>query len=229
MNFTHDFAGDLRKLDFRSPEPWALVRFADGERAILLNRKIKTADGWDVPEPESSFTRLLWDSFEYDAPDWHVGYACPCCDPDGSDWLRRNSPVPPERQTFSNIFANANWGSAFARIGNVVSESTYVSNDISTCGSWIEVPARAANEQWSVQGVVHRLIEDRRTGPILLAAGPASNIIGYIYWTTCPPEKRRIICDIGSTLDPETTGRATRGYHHSNSPTSGRVCQWTLR
>lgn len=229
MIFTQDFTKDLRAIDFTARKPWALVRFGDGEHAILTERRCRTADRWNVPALQSGFSKQLRVAFDYDDPDWHVGISCPCCDPVGHEWYRKHSPVPIERMTYSNLFVNANLSSAVSLVSMLCGKFALVT---SATGEHAEnladrvyhVPTNAVNGEWNIDGLVGQLC--RQFMPILVAAGPASEIIIHRYWTQCKPESRQVIADIGSILDPILHGQRTRGYHDPECSSRKRICYW---
>jgi hypothetical protein len=91
-----------------------------------------------------------------------------------------------------------------------------------------DIPSNLVNHPEAlpiIDALVDRLKDETKT--ILVAAGPASNIIIHRYWTSCPAEKRRVICDIGSALDPWLHNQFTRGYHNPKHPNRKKVCVWT--
>ena len=93
-----------------------------------------------------------------------------------------------------------------------------------------DIPRNLVNHPESLE-IIDRVVEQlcKETKTILVAAGPASNIIIHLYWTRCPVEKRRVICDIGSALDPWLHGRLTRGYHDPKHPNRKKVCVWETK
>jgi hypothetical protein len=235
VQFTHDFSDDLETLDFFSDDPWALVRFADGERAILEDRNVPTADAW-WPRWKGSedFRKALRDSLVDWKKDYFIGIPCPCCDEESrkkvcdilnvavlerGDW---------PQLTFSNLFANANYN----RFRQRAMEEKFGARCVivgSGTPCTYDIPSNLVNHPEAMQ-IIDRLVEQlyHETKTILVAAGPASNVIIHRYWTTCPVEKRRVICDIGSALDPWLHNRFTRGYHDPKHPNRKKVCKWTM-
>tara|TARA_R110000803_G_scaffold205530_4_gene272282 strand:+ start:5386 stop:6057 length:672 start_codon:yes stop_codon:yes gene_type:complete len=217
-DFIHDLAEVLTGLD---GEPFALVRFADGERAILEGKEVGSADGWSVPPIESKFTRDIWRSLTYSDENYFIGISCVCCDSDSHSWYNNNIATPVERLTFSNLFVNGNFEffSAYVEENNLIKECAIVG---SAPGCDYAVPENAVNNDWNIDGLIGELRKETR--PILVAAGPASCNIIYRFWS----ETQRItpIVDIGSALDLFLHGRLTRGYHGKNSPNRKKICRW---
>lgn len=230
MQFTHDFADDLETLDFFSDDPWALARFADGELSIIATKSIKTADGWTLPSDGAVFSTALIRSAQYRDGRYFIGIPCACCDPHGQAAMCAVSvlPVTSDHFTFSNIFANANYN----RFRQRAMEEKFGARCVivgSGTPCTYDIPSNLVNHP-EAMGIIERLVEQlhHETKTILVAAGPASNIIIHRYWTTCPVEKRRVICDIGSALDPWLHNRFTRGYHDPKHPNRKKVCVWTM-
>lgn len=233
MKFSHDFADDLEQLDFFSPEPWALVRFADGERAIFdpgyadcpRALRFHAADGWDWRTREP-FALAMRSAFCEGDDDYYIGISCPCCDRDDANWYRHFLKDSP-RLTFSNLFCNANYDRFRQRcMQEKFGARCAIVGSAAACH--YDIPRNLVNHPEAMKIIdetVAKLKDEHRT--ILVAAGPASNIIIHRYWTTCPAEKRRVICDIGSALDPWLHGRFTRGYHDPSHPNRKKVCVWT--
>lgn len=221
MIFSHDHAADLETLAFDSPDPWALVRFADGERAILEGREIQTADGWTTPGSNHPFTDALWDSLCDDVDGYHVGLSCPCCDAESHQWYMELAGVPPSRRTYSNIWANANTTRATERLTALVRSGLGIV--VHPNRNLVNAPI---NETLAYADTLSAmsLASDQ---VLLIAAGPATNIIIHRYWRDTPPEKRRTIVDIGSALDPFLRRQITRGYHHPDHPNRSKVCRWS--
>ena len=65
MRFTQDFLRDFEQFDFFG-EPFAFVRYGDGERAICTGQPVVARDGWAYPggarasPPTSSVSRWTW-------------------------------------------------------------------------------------------------------------------------------------------------------------------------
>lgn len=236
MEFTHDFRDDLETLDFFAEEPWALSRFADGELAIIHAIDMKAADGWKPVEAAPGVREALRRSLiaVNALVGYYVGISCPCCDKETCSSYRfilsqAHGDTPPfeEKMTFSNIFANANYDRFRQRcLEEKFGARCVIVGSGTPCA--YDIPSNLVNHPQAMEiidALVGRLLDETKT--ILVAAGPASNIIIHRYWTKCPLEKRRVICDIGSALDPWLHGKFTRGYHDPKHPNRKKVCVWT--
>ena len=224
MKFKHDFIVDLDTLihEAEHGEPFAFVRFNDGERAILQNTPIPTADGWRVGDPV--MRRMMGDALNYKSPAYYKGITCQCCDPEGAEYYHRVLAEDARRLTFANLFVNGNAERAFEWIEGLATNWCVVS---SYWGSDVRVPARwdaIRDLEHYVFGEVVRLIEQNR--PILIAAGPLGKLLLHRYWTRVNDYGRHTIIDIGSVLDPVFRGKS-RNYHNPDHPNRKKICRWT--
>ncbi len=87
-------------------ENFALSRYDDGERGLILGRKFEAQEGWNS-SGESLLGKALRESLNVDAPNFYYGISCPCCDAAAYYWYLRNIKSP--NVTFSNIWLNANF------------------------------------------------------------------------------------------------------------------------
>ncbi len=227
--FTHDFRADLDLLDFESNDPWALIRFADGERSIIQGNRVEGADGWRSDSVDRGFHAALSGSlFLPDPPadfGFHLGISCPCCSESDAGFYRRHGAIAcigSNRVTFSNVFTNSNHDRFLEKIRDLkpIIVGSFPSASVRVAANLVNDPDWEAK----IDRIVYKLCDPDLRGPIFVAAGPAANIIIHRYWQTA--KNRQVIVDIGSALDPYLHGRATRGYHDPNHPNRKKVCTW---
>lgn len=229
--FAGGFASDLRAVRFAigEGESFALARFGDGERAILEGRPItidKPHEQWT--NPDEQFRSDLWASLTYGRPGWHVGISCPCCDQASYDWYSVRRLVPGTRVTFANIFANANGQEAYRLFESLMNSgrnilvSSHPRADVVVSTSCVSTAA--VDEAIERLRIVSGATVDGPFLPLLLACGPAANVIAWKVF------HRKLhlgpILDIGSCLDPLLHGQPTRGYHDPNHPNAKQECHW---
>jgi hypothetical protein len=228
MNFTHDFREDLDAIDFDG-EPFALGRFADGERALVQMRPVPTADGWTVPPLPMPLTRRLGTALRADTEGWHIGISCPCCDRKAHKWYCSQVRLPARQLTYSNIFVNANHERFLEKIGplhTLMDRFFLVSPNRDKANLTIAANAVNCLPPFNVDEFACQLLGARC--PILLIAGPAGAAIAWTYWRLAAAKERQTIIDVGSALDPWIHGRRTRGYHNPDHPNRTQRCRWTL-
>lgn len=233
MKFTHDFQADLATLmhEAEHGEPFAFVRFCDGEHAIMENKEIRTADGWKVGN--EWMRKAMTKALHARLPRYFKGIACPCCWPDGSAWYRQRLGAAHGNSnevttTYSNLFVNGNYDTALPWLRGLARNWCVVS---SAWGSDIRVPA-----DWSkITDLPHYVIRTAewmrmRQQPMLVAAGPLGKVLIHTYWyisrNDSDRNRRHTILDIGSALDPDLFGRETRNYHKPNHPNRKKICTW---
>lgn len=230
MKFTQSFAVDTDPIRFRiqpsgRSEPFAFVRFGDGESAIVAGRPYQTdADGWKYAGGDSELRRELIASLSHDAAGWCVGLPSPNREPEHYDECLPFVRVPQERRTFAKLFSDQNanpwrdwfrgqWpGNAFvvgsrSRYGHESRADVLVSPTwVMEFGGWESDPTGPT--------LVKELLDVRV--PIYLSCGPMANIVARKYWeATEGPEwigKRQPIIDAGSSIDPIVKGHTGRVY-----------------
>lgn len=231
MKFTHDFREDLETIlhEIDHGEPFAFSRFGDGELALIQNRQIRSADGWEVPEKPTEFTASLLASLRYEDDRYYVGLGCGCndsgcCAGVQDELLGLALWKSHDNITTSNIFANGNFDhirNEYFRYPRYEKLSEFFVISPWTDYSDMRVPVNAVNMRnvvtYVTEEVIPQLYNIRR--PILVAAGPVTNVIIHEYWRLCG---RTTIVDIGSALNLNATGR---GYHDENHPNRKKMCK----
>ncbi len=211
--FSHDHKADLDVVldgvekataDPKRVQPFALIRFGDGEVALMDGRAHRSADAWTTKGPVW-LQAELFESLQADLDRFCIGLPCPCCISRGIS-LRGRVAVPPPMQTYATLFLHGNLPRAKEILERF--DDAVVVND--RYGE-IRVPSNGVTEPWDVDRVVNELLEVQGR-PVFLAAGPCSNLIAYRYWQRQDPKRRVCMIDIGSALD-YARGDKTRHYH----------------
>jgi len=212
--FTRTFHGDFDAL-LEAEDPICLVRFGDGEIAIIDGIAHQSADAW-ATKGTSWIRGDVIRSLRNDAPGWCVGLPSPCCLRNGVR-IHPAIRIPQERVTFSTLFLHANLRS-FPRVITRFADAI-------TVGSWfgdIRVPADGVTVPWDIDACVAEIIAARRD--VLLAAGLCSNVLALRYWDRVPVADRHFVLDVGSALDV-AHGRTTRHFH---TAMIDHFCKWGL-
>jgi len=217
-NFVTDFdvmvRGLARKYD---GPPYSFSRFGDGELAVINgSRYAAHADRWYV-EGWTKWRRPLLDALAYVEHQWHVGLTARDHDADVHNELMALCWSPRERVTFAELFIFGNY-QRFAALD--LSSCCIVSH----CNGHVTIPAQAIMQDWDHRYVVDYLIANVRQ-PILVAAGPLAAVIIHDYWQRAD-NKRQVILDVGSAIDPQTRNRNTRRYHKEGSDLQKRVLEF---
>lgn len=214
-SFSQDFIADFEQFKLDS-EPFAFVRFGDGERAIATGKPVSVApDGWSYDGHVTSFANDLNAALQYTAPDYYIGISDSCCDRQSHEWYLEQLKVPLEQVTFANIFVNWN----YRRFLQLDLDNAAI---VASVDCDFRIPEDIIASNFDLDHLVTELLPVDR--PIIVAAGPASAIIIHKYWQRAI--NKQTILDVGSAIDERTKGRKTRTYHHPGSRTSELVCFW---
>jgi len=216
MKFTHDFVKDFDAI-VNEREPFAFVRFHDGEHAILNGLPYRAASKWTSRGNDVWFKDELFEVLKCDVDGFYLGISPPCCTPQAAEYYRRFAAV--EKTTFATIFQAQNykrWRALRKRFNNAVL--------IGSGACDIVVPANGVSQKWEIDAVVSQMLGIDK--PFLVAAGPCANIIIYRYWAQQEYSKRQTAIDVGAALDQEIHKVPTRPYHKAGSKAQLHGCKW---
>jgi len=203
--FVQDHRADFDAV-LKSRKAFALVRFGDGEQAIIQGKENRSADAWWARGPVWCQNEVL-SSLTAGMDAYCVGLPPACCHRTGLG-LRAGVSVPKSAQTFSTLFMHGNLPRA-RELEDRFKDAIIINGEYGTPG--YEVPLDGVTEAWDVDGLVEKLLKvtDR---PVLFAAGPCSNVIIYRYWRRQQPSLRVPMIDVGSPLDV-LRFKINRHYH----------------
>ena len=214
FEFEQDFVKDFEKIDLYG-KPFAFIRMADGELALCSGNPIRNADGWYYDGSNTRTALKLREIVTSCIDGLYFGISCCCCDTTGHDWYRKHMKTPLPRITFSNLFVNSN----FQRFKSLDLRGAVL---VSSSGGHFSVPKNALNPEFDYRPLLESLF--KVNAPIIVAAGPIGKSIIYDYWKHAP--RRQVIIDIGSVLDPQLHGRASRNYHNPHHADAKKICKW---
>lgn len=214
----------------KSGEKFSFSKYADGEYAILRNRKITNCDGWTFrPDQDMFYREALLSSFRFNDPEYYVGISCPCCVPQAHvDWMRENVGVDDDHLTWANLFVNSNY-----KLFKEHFIPEFENHDIILIASARSDPSNlpfkieehyhifktAWKENYDLVDIL--LNQDYKDKLFLFCAGPLGNILAHRLWSV---NKDNTYIDIGSTLNPWLVGN-NRGYLRGKS-TINKTCIW---
>lgn len=203
----------------KNKEPFALIRFGDGEFAILQNVECHR-NGFDYnPEDlvDARFRKELMESLTYDGGD---NYIIGICNKNvgknslPNKWLK--SKVC--RVTIdADIFVNKNYLRFIKEMVPLFKYPILVANSQAKIRKlpfdllWF----RIENSAWRTNSDLPEYLLDylqyqKECQIILVAGGVFSNVLIHKLWKA---NKKHIYLDVGSTLDPFMYGKYTRKYH----------------
>jgi hypothetical protein len=219
-------------------EPFALVRYGDGELGILKNERINDFEYKNDPADASYLQPRanLLDSLRYQHPHYYVGMSCPhCVGEEQFQWLKMTANQGEENLTFACLFVNSNYRYYLNTVVPLYQEykiALVCHRSASTKALPFKVHKdfRVTRNAWrsnhSLIGQMRAYIEreNARGMLFLLCAGPFSCILAHQLHAFC---EDNTYLDIGSTLDPYLFGASglTRGYLQENADLRD-VCYW---
>ena len=201
--FNQDHKADFDAV-LSATDPFALIRFGDGELAVIDGIKHQSADSWATSGPVWIRDELI-ESLRTTMDGFCIGLPSGCCISRGIR-LRYTANAPTRARTFATLFMHGNLRRA-GELQEHFSDAVVVNSSYGE----IRIPDDGVTEQWDLDAVVRELLEIRGR-PILLAAGPCANLIAYRYWQRQERRHRVPILDVGSALDV-TRGQNNRHYH----------------
>jgi len=201
--FTLDHQRDFDAI-LEATEPFALVRFGDGEAALLAGKAHRAANAeWSSSAGRHWIAPALQESLGRVADRYCVGLPPGCCLAPHVK-LHHEARVPVEQRTFATLFLHGN----LRRTSELVSRFDPVF--VGRHGS-ILVPDRGVEAPFDYEAIVDEMLATDR--PMLVSAGPLANVIIDHYWQRQNPARRQVVLDVGSALDRMLTGKDSRRYH----------------
>lgn len=216
MKFVQDFVKDFDAI-VNEQEPFAFVRFHDGEHAILNGLPYRAASKWTSRGNDVWFKDELFEVLKADLEGFYMGISPPCCTPQAAEFFRRYAPAA--KATYATIFQFQNY-----KRWRMLRKKYQGAVLIGSGQCDIQVPFNGVSKQWDVDAVVTQMLGIDK--PFLIAAGPCANIIAYRYWARQDFAKRQTVIDVGAALDPEIHKAPTRPYHKAGSKAQHHLCSW---
>ncbi|MBQ7630720.1 MAG: hypothetical protein IJS81_11010 [Selenomonadaceae bacterium] len=212
-------------------ENFALVRYADGERALMTGKKIIGRDFWQAEQGLTVLGRDLKNSLGVVDKNFVYGISCPCCDSAAYYWYLRH--LENCNVTFSNIWVNANFAQFWEDFHNLERDAVLITNyrgQGKSYGRLNVIKHYLVGDDcvnfWEQQGqaLIQKIISEVGHEKNLLfavSAGPLSELIIKALYENNPAN---CYIDFGSALDLITHGQSRASYVQSNSPTENKNC-----
>ncbi|MCR8696911.1 MULTISPECIES: glycosyltransferase family 2 protein [Campylobacter] len=210
---------------------FALLRYGDGERAIMCGKIVKAIEGWESPNYISKLGKDLLSTLELDDDNIFYGISCPCCDPAAYVWYL--SKIKNKNITFANLWVNANYKRFKDKFATLTRDAILIAN------------YRAKNKKignlnilkhyevgddcisfWNNKGyeMIEQIKKDFGNQDNILyivSAGPMSEaIIAKLYENN----KNNCYIDFGSCIDNFIHQKNTRSYMDENSNYAKQNC-----
>jgi hypothetical protein len=218
--FFTDFDFFTQKI--RSDEPFALVRYGDGEIALMqgeavgVNTQAYNVDGWFAPAKLTLVGRQLLDTLGHTESNYH--YAIPT--PTEGNYQFFTEKLQTTNITFANLWVNANY-QKMKEFYTTLDKSVYVvcnqnANPQNFPFDVLELfpfPEQCISYwEWFGEGYLQQLIEytSQVSGQtFFISAGPVSEILIHHMYQSNPNNQ---YIDVGSSIDEFVHGRQTRPY-----------------
>lgn len=213
-------------------EPFAFMRFADGEVGVMQGRQVNGSDKWISPARVTKLGVDLLAAVSRIDPSVYYGISCQCCDQQGKEYLLSLIQNPIDNITFSNIFVNGNYGLFLEQLANINKPVYVIANHTATFVNFplpilgfVPVPDDCVN-YWEVcdEEIKQTLADAFRevTNQLfLIAAGPMSEAIIDFLWTINPNNQ---YVDVGSSIAEYVHGRPIRDFAYLGSHYHNRNC-----
>ncbi|UQZ91024.1 hypothetical protein C4J81_18095 [Deltaproteobacteria bacterium Smac51] len=213
-------------------ENFALLRYGDGEKALMTGVPVKAQEGWESPNYISNLGKALLSTLDMNAENVFHAISCPCCDPSAYYWF--STRISNRNKTFSNLFVNDNYSRFISSLRDLKSDAIFIGNHN---GYGKKIEKLNILKYYSVgddccsfwEDGAHQLIDEikgdfgSQSGLLyVLSAGPMSEpIIAELYKNN--PDN--IYIDFGSCLDEYIHNVKTRPYMKAGNTYASKNCQ----
>jgi hypothetical protein len=209
----------------------SILRFADGERAVMTGEPVVGVDGWISPNHVSKLGKDLLNALEVNDENVYYAISCPCCDQPAYYWYSTRIVNP--NITFANLWVNANhirfvesfeklnreavvvanYKAEGKQIGNLKILKHYSVGD--DCFDFWE------NRADKLLANIKNDFGDKKNLLFVISAGPMSEpIIAELFKNN--PDNSYI--DFGSSIDRYYRDKQTRLYEDKKSVYAKRNC-----
>ena len=225
-----EFAKIWKKIE--NNDNFALLRYGDGERAIMTGKKVTAQEGWQSPSEIGELGKALLNTLNIENENFIYGISCPCCDREAYYWY--STRIKSKNKTFANIFVNKNYPEFIKNFEKLKRDAIFIGNyrakgkKIGNLNilKYYEISDNCF-EFWEndAQKLVQNIENDFGNKNNLLyvfSAGPLSEPLITELWKNNP---NNCYIDFGSCLDKYIHEKTTRPYENPNSKYGRRNCE----
>lgn len=214
-----------------SNDNFMLLRYGDGERAIMTGKSVKAQEGWSSPDCITPLGKELLKTLSLTEENVYYGISCPCCDINAYFWYLSN--LKSDNITFSNMFVNINYQRFLKDFINIKRDAIVIGNAAgknNKIGNLNVLRYYSVGDEcqsfWNTQSddLINRIINDFGDNCNILyavAAGPLAEPILYKLYKNNP---NNCYMDFGSSLDCYIHKNDTRPYSNPTSIFGKRNC-----
>ncbi|RJP50333.1 MAG: glycosyltransferase family 2 protein [Anaerolineaceae bacterium] len=225
----HEFDKIWKKIE--EGENISILRYADGERAVMIGESVAGVDGWTSPNHVSKLGKDLLKALEINDKNVYYGISCPCCDHPAYYWYSTRISNP--NITFANLWVNANHPRFIKSFEKLNREAVIIANyraEGKQIGNLKILMHYSISDDcfdfWENQGEkllsdIKRDFGDKKDLLFVISAGPMSEpIIAELYKNN----PNNCYIDFGSSIDRYYRGKQTRPYEDRWSVYANRNC-----
>ncbi len=224
-----EFVRIWRKIE--DNENFALLRYGDGERAIMTGRSVKAQEGWVSPDFVSDLGDALLNTLDIDSKNFIYGISCPCCDRSAYYWY--STRIKSRNKTFANIFVNSNYCQFSEKFDLLKRDAIVIGNyrgKNSKVGNLNILKYYSVSDDcfefWKneLKDLIEQIKQEFGQSNNLLyvvSAGPLSELIIYELYKNNP---NNCYIDFGSAIDKYIHKVKTRPYENTNNKYAKRNC-----
>lgn len=213
-------------------ENFVLLRYGDGERAIMCGEKVKAQEGWESTNYVSELGKALLDTLDSDDNRVVYGISCPCCDPKAYFWYYTR--IKNKNKTFANLWVNSNYQNFITKFDKLKRDAILIANHNAhgkKIGNLNILKHYEIGDDcisfWKhdAQKLIRQIKQDFGTRKDLLyvvSAGPMSEPIIMDLFRNNPDN---CYIDFGSSIDKYIHNKQTRPYMDSHTSYAKQCCQ----
>lgn len=212
-------------------ENFTLMRYGDGERAIMTGKQVTALENWSSPLGENLLGKNLLQTLNLNSNNVYYGISCPCCDQEAYYWYI--SRINNKNITFSNLFVNINYRRFIKDFETINREAVVIGN---YKGATNNIGNLKILKYYSISDncfdffdhELFKLIKqikldfgEKNNLLYVISAGPLAEIIIYYLYKNNP---NNCYIDFGSSIDCYIHKKDTRAYCDINSIYANRNC-----
>lgn len=212
-------------------ENFALVRYGDGERALMVGREIHAQEGWSAGNVQTELGKALVDSLNVENKNFVYAVSCPCCDSEAYYWYLQN--IKSRNITFANIWVNSNFAEFWKDFQNLKCDAILITNHNGKGKKFGKLNVKKhyfvsddCVKFWEEEGkkFIQQIISEvgnLKNHLFAISADPMSGLIVKALFENNP---NNCYIDFGSSIDMCIHEKITRPYMNPESPYAKQKC-----
>jgi hypothetical protein len=239
MNSTQNSINHLSVIldKLQTNEPFALIRPADGEYAVMIGKHLTNIDNWTFSGGMLQRDLLEIKNLKKDLNNFFIGIPCPECQGiEMTNYMKKTLEISEKELTYANIFCNQNWKYFTNFLIKSKRPLYYVGPGTNTNNSLniqsIFTIDKLLVNKWDkerntfIENITNWVRDNTKQDKIqtfVFSCGPISKYIIPILYKLFPNNQ---FMDVGSTFDFFMLGSSNRPYTIDNDTYSKVVCSF---